>query len=91
MPDLTTETSRAEALEQFRMSVYADSSRTTLSFKWRTVTRMFAAWGVEPFPPSPQKVALLGAAPRAGGYRSAPSYLSLFRTTAARHGHPEGA
>ena len=72
------------------MSIYAPSSRESLSFKWRTVARIFAAWGVEPFPPTVEKIAFLGAGLKAGGYRSAPGYMSLYRTSAARAGFQAG-
>ena len=49
IPDLSSESARAAALEEFRLSIYADSSRSSLSFKWRTVERMFQAWGWPPF------------------------------------------
>ena len=55
MPDLRTEGAQAAALAEFRMAIYAESSRASLSFKWRTVERMLAAWGVEPFPPTPTR------------------------------------
>ena len=90
MPDLAAPGARQAALAEFHDAVYADSSRATLRFKWRTVLRIFADWGTEPLPPTPGKVALLGATLRAGGYRSAAGYLSLYRTTCAREGYAFG-
>ena len=61
-----------------------------MRFKLRTVLRVFADWGTDPLPPTPDKVALLGATLRAGGYRSAAGYLSLYRSTCARDGYAFG-
>ena len=56
----------------------------------RTITRIFADWGTPLLPPTVGKVALLGATLRAGGYRSAAGYLSLYRTHCARADHGFG-
>ena len=87
---MSTEAARAEALSEFRLGIYAESSRHSLGFKWRTVVRLLAVWGAVPFLPTVDKIAMLGAALKAGGYRSAPGYLSLYRTAAAREGCPQG-
>ena len=49
--------------------------------------RIFSDWGTPPLPPTIGKVALLGATLRAGGYRSAAGYLSLYRSTCTRDGY----
>ena len=90
LPSLASPEARAAALEDFHADLYAASSQVSLGFKWRTVTRMIAAWGLEVLPPTVEKIYLLGAALKAGGYRSAAGYLSLYRTTCGRHGHDFG-
>ena len=50
MPALGQASARASALAEYHADVYSASSRVTLGFKLRTITQMFAAWGVE-FPP----------------------------------------
>ena len=90
LPALASPAIRAAALADFHANVYAGSSRASLGFKLRTVTRMFADWGVALCPPTAEKVYLLGASLKKGGYRSADGYLSLYRTTCARHGHGFG-
>ena len=90
LPLLTSPAARADALAEFHADVYSASSRASLGFKLRTVTRLFADWGVELCPPTVEKVYLLGTSLKAGGYRSADSYLSLYRSTCARHGHGFG-
>ena len=89
-PSLGTEAERASAIAELHGDVYAPSSRDSLAFKWRTVQRAFDAWGADPFPPSVTKVTMLAAALKAGRYRSAPGYLSLYRTSSARLGHTIG-
>ena len=89
-PSLDSAEERAAALAEFHGDVYAQSSRESLGFKWRTVERAFASWGAAPFPPTVPKISMLGAVLKAGGYRSAPGYLSLYRTSAARLGHTIG-
>ena len=90
MPDLTAPAAREDAMAAFQADIYAETSKASLAFKWRTITRMFAAWGVELYPPTVWRVHLLGASLKAGGYRSAAGYISLYRTAAGRHGHAFG-
>ena len=67
MPELGLASARASALAEYHADVYSASSRVTLGFKLRTITQMFAAWGVEFTPPTAEKVHLLGASLKAGG------------------------
>ena len=67
LPDLSAPASRAAALADFHGDVYAGTSRESNAFKLRTILRVFADWGTEPYPPSVDKVALLGATLKAGG------------------------
>ena len=87
VPDLTDPAARATALNEYYMDVYAESSQVSLGFKWRTILRIFGTWGADPFPPTLDKITLLAATLKAGGYRSAPGYLSLYRSSGARAGH----
>ena len=87
MPELADEASRAAALNDYHSAIYAESSRESLGFKWRTILKIFSAWGADPYPPTVDKITLLAASLKAGGYRSAPGYLSLYRTSGARAGH----
>ena len=90
MPDLTVPVAKAAALAEFHEGMYAGSSRHSMAFKWKTILRAFADWGTEPYPPSIGKVHWLGATLKAGGYRSAAGYLSLYRSSCARAGHGFG-
>ena len=51
MPDLTSAGGRALALADYHADVYSATSRVSLGFKLRTVTRMFAEWGIDLTPP----------------------------------------
>jgi hypothetical protein len=50
LPDLSAPAAREAALAEFRADIYTDASRESLEFKWRTITRMMADWGVELYP-----------------------------------------
>ena len=90
LPDLSAPAAREAALAEYHEGVYSGTSRHTMTFKWRTITRIFADWGTDLYPPSVGKVHLLGATLKAGGYRSAAGYVSLYRTHCARAGHGFG-
>ena len=65
---------------------YAASSRASRVSKLRTVRRLLAAWGDSVLPITCAKVLHLCAALKAGGYRSAESYVSFYRCLAERAG-----
>ena len=58
--------------------------------KWKTITSAVAKWGLVPLPPSKEVLLALGAALKAGGYRSADTYLSLWKVSCERAGHALG-
>ena len=86
-PKLDTPEDRAAALEDARAGVLAATTLASSSAKWMTICRYLAKFGLEPWPPSADKVVALGAALKAGAYKSAPTYFSLYRTVAVRQGH----
>ena len=67
--------------------IYAPATLAANGAKWKTITKFLNKFGLRPFPPRVDSVLALGAALRAGGYRSAQTYLSLYRTTAVRNGY----
>jgi len=76
---LSSAACRKRALDEFEADVYAQSTRLPRRAKWNTLLKI-AARAEIPFqvlPLVPQTVALLGAALKAGGYRSGYSYLSI--------------
>ena len=56
--------------------------------KLRTIKAAFAKWGLEAFPPTSMTVMALAATLKKGGYRSAESYLLLYRAECERRGAP---
>ena len=69
---------------------YAASAAPSVAAKWKTVEKALLLYDFSPFPPSPQKVLALGAVLKAGGYRSAETYLQAYRTAADRAECPFG-
>ena len=59
---------------------------TALEYKLVTVERALLLWGLPLLPLCPQSVTALGATLKAGGYRSAASYISAYRGHAERAG-----
>ena len=69
---------------------YAASNTHVMEAKWKTITSAVAKWGLVPLPPSREVLLALGAALKAGGYRSADTYISLWRVSCERAGHVLG-
>ena len=86
-----SEEQREASLEELRKGFYAASSAPSVAAKWKTINKALGLFNLTPLPPSPQKVLALGAALKAGGYRSAESYLQAYRTRADREECPFGA
>ena len=86
LPELAAPEDRAAAAAAFDVDIYAASTRRVLLAKLETVERALAKWGHEALPPTDEKVAALGATLKAGGYRSASSYLSAYRGMIERAG-----
>ena len=77
---------RLAALEALERDVYAASTREAVAAKLRTVRRAIGSWGMAPYPPSLQTIQALGATLKRGGYRSAASYLWLYKVESQRRG-----
>ena len=74
------------ALEALERDALAASTREAMEAKLRTIRRALAGWGLEPLPPSMWTVRALGATLKRGGYRSAASYLWLYKAEVQRMG-----
>ena len=74
-------------MESLRAGFLAPSTAASNKARWATIARFLGKFGLEPLPPSPDKALALGAALKAGSYRSAGGYLSLYRTVALRNGY----
>ena len=88
MPTLATSAERDDAVRDLMHNVYADSAATAVGGRRRCYARMLSLWSLPPLPLTADKVMYLGAGLRAGGYRSASSVLSQYRTDSTRAGSP---
>jgi hypothetical protein len=79
---------RQQALSGLLEDVFAASNKHVMEAKWRTICRALSFWSEEPLPPNEGKIRHLAAALKHSGYRSAATYLSLYKTMAARDGYP---
>ena len=79
MPILASAAERAEALKSFNQDIWAASTLRAAKHKMSTITTALAQWDLELLPPDAEKIAALGATLKAGHYKSAPSYLTLYR------------
>ena len=90
LPELATVAERAEALKELESEVHAASSKKAIEAKLKTIKAALAKWCLPLFPPTASSVRALGATLKKGGYRSAESYLSLYKSTCERQGHAFG-
>ena len=80
----------ARAQGEYFQDVHAPSQRHVVEAKLRTVKRALALWDLEPYPPTVEKVHAVGTVLKAGRYRSAESYLSIYKTECERQGFAWG-
>ena len=62
------------------------TTQRAMESKKGTIALMMKFWGLTPLPLDAQKIMALGSALKMGGYRSAASYLDLYRCMAERSG-----
>ena len=87
LPTWTGEADQLLALDELERDVYAASSRGPNESRLRTLHRALDAWGLDPFPPTLRTVRAFAATLKRGKYRSAASYLWLYKSEAERRGH----
>ena len=75
------------ALETLERDYYAASTVSAVKAKLRTISRALAGWSLQPFPPSLDTIRALAATLKRGGYRSAASYLWLYKVESQRRGY----
>ena len=85
LPELDAEGLR-EAQAKFVEDIHAPSQRPVVKAKLATISKALGMWDLEPYPPSAEKVQALGTVLKAGRYKSAETYLSLYKTEAERRG-----
>ena len=86
LPALASEEERAAALAEFHSGVYAPTTRRAMEFKMITISAALRRWDFDLLPITAEKVIALGVTLKAGGYRSAVSYLTLYRGHSERAG-----
>ena len=74
------------ALEALERDALAASTRESVMAKLRTIARALAGWRIPPFPPTLSSARALGATLKRGGYRSAASYLWIYKAESQRRG-----
>ena len=62
----------------FHQDVFAPTTLRAAQHKLKTVTVALFKWDFELLPPEVEKIAALSAALKAGHYRSAASYLTVY-------------
>ena len=72
------------AKEKFLEEVHAPSQRHVVKAKLQTIEKALAMWGLEPFPPTVEKVQALGSALKADRYKSAESHFSIYKAESER-------
>ena len=87
LPDLSSAESRAAALRNLDGDVYAPTSRVKHNTLWNTALAALARWGLEPFPPTADKVRALGSALKEGNYKTADTYVGHYRVQCQRAGY----
>ena len=63
------------------------SQRSVVKAKLATVEKAIRMGQVDAYPPTPQSIQVLGTVLKAGKYRSAETYLGVYKAEAERRGH----
>jgi len=74
------------ALRELEDDVYAASSIASVKARRGLITKLLAAWGLEPHPLDQDKLRKLAASLKRGGYRSSVNILSQYKVDAERRG-----
>ena len=91
MPSLATVCERDAAVADLERDFHAASSRKATEMKLRTIKTAISKWGLALYPPTAASIKALAATLKRGGYRSAESYLLLYRGECDRRGVPYSA
>ena len=85
LPNLSAEEFE-EARKKFTEDIHAPSQRSVVKAKLATLERALAMCNLEMFPPTPFKIQSIGTVLKAGRYRSAETYLGIYKAEAERRG-----
>jgi len=72
-------------MTEFQLDIFAPSNRASVASRLRTCERLLAFWALPLLPPTTRSISALGAALKAGRYRSAAVYLSIYKGWATRN------
>ena len=85
---LASPSQRKAGVEKLRSEVYAATSRRTMMSRIKTLRRLSAEAGVNLLPVTNAGMELLAVALKAGTYRSAVTYLGIWKQLHTKAGHP---
>ena len=75
------------ALDDLRRDVFAPSHAAVVEAKLKTIRKALSLWHLDVLPPPVATIEALAASLKWGGYRSAASYLSVYKGYAERAGY----
>ena len=84
--ELRDEEERRKALLALRTDIYAPTTATAMQAKQKTIRTILGFWDKQELPLTVDKILALAAGLKKGGYRSATSYLELYKGVAERSG-----
>ena len=85
-PELDTPEARLGTIQLLEEEVHSTAQQRVLKYKTATIEKALGLWRLEVFPPTQEQVTCLGAVLKAGRYRSADSYLGLYKALSLRRG-----
>ena len=85
-PSLEGDEAKREAVVRLLDDVHAKSHQHVVRYKTDTIAKVLGLWGLEPYPPTQHKLVCLGAVLKAGKYRSAESYVGIYKSESQRKG-----
>ena len=75
-----------DAAHRFREDIHAPSQRSVVKAKLGTLEKAAGMFGMSLFPPSLERIQAIGTILKAGRYRSAETYLGIYKAEAERRG-----
>ena len=78
-------------MAQLERGKKADSTHISDDSRLRSIDGWLRLWGLEPFPPTIATMKALAASLKAGGYRSASVYLTVYKRECERRGYEIGS
>ena len=71
--------------------IKADTTHESDDSRLKTMAKWLKMWGLDLFPPTVASMKALAASLKAGGYKSANVYLTVYRRECERRGYEIGA